>query len=415
MDLRDRPEDEAFRREVRAWLTAHVVGEFAELGGRGGSGDETYGFETRLRWEKVLAKAGWTGLGWPTEYGGRGASIAHQVIFNEEYVKARAPGRVNVMGEGLIAPTIIHYGTPEQKERFLPPIRSGTELWCQGYSEPNAGSDLANVSTKAVLEGDEWVVTGQKVWTSLAHTADWCFVVCRTEPGSVRHKGLSYLLVPMDQDGIEVRPITQLTRTSEFNQVFFDGARTARENVLGEVGEGWRVALATLAFERGVALLGHQLTFRRELDHLIELARGNGRAADPVTRQRLAGAYAELAILRYNTLRSLSNIDGPVAPPEASIIKLYWATWHRALGELAMDIVGPASMVAEGFPYQLDEVQRSFLFSRSETIYGGSNEIQKNIIGERVLGLPPEPKADTQPTQTKPTQTKPTPKPKGDS
>jgi alkylation response protein AidB-like acyl-CoA dehydrogenase len=255
------------------------------------------------------------------------------------------------------------------------------------------------VSTKAVLDGDEWVVTGQKVWTSLAHTADWCFVVCRTEPGSVRHKGLSYLLVPMRQPGIEVRPITQLTRTSEFNEVFFDGARTARENVLGEVGDGWRVALATLAFERGVALLGHQLTFRRELDHLIELARANGKAVDPVTRQRLAGAYAELEILRYNTLRSLSNIDGPVAPPEASIIKLYWATWHRALGELAMDIIGPASMVAEGFPYELDEVQRSFLFSRSETIYGGSNEIQKNIIGERVLGLPPEPKAEAKPPQ----------------
>ncbi|HWF22414.1 MAG TPA: acyl-CoA dehydrogenase family protein [Acidimicrobiales bacterium] len=422
MNLRDQPEDEAFRKEVRAWLTDHVVGEFAALGGRGGSGDETYGFETRLRWEKVLAEAGWTGLGWPTEYGGRGASIGHQVIFNEEYVKAKAPGRVNVMGEGLIAPTIIHYGTPEQKERFLPAIRNGTELWCQGYSEPNAGSDLANVSTKAVLDGDEWVVTGQKVWTSLAHTADWCFVVCRTEPGSVRHKGLSYLLVPMNQPGIEVRPITQLTRTSEFNEVFFDGARTARENVLGEVGDGWRVALATLAFERGVALLGHQLTFRRELDHLIELAQENGKASDPVMRQRLAGAYAELAILRYNTLRSLSNIDGPVAPPEASIIKLYWATWHRALGELAMDLIGPASMVAEAFPYELDEVQRSFLFSRSETIYGGSNEIQKNIIGERVLGLPPEPKAQATPrraaTQTAPTQTEPTPeptpKPKGD-
>jgi alkylation response protein AidB-like acyl-CoA dehydrogenase len=393
MDLRDQPEDEAFRKEVHDWLTEHVVGEFAALGGRGGSGDETYGFDTRLRWEKVLAEAGWTGLGWPTEYGGRGASVAHQVIFNEEYVKARAPGRVNVMGEGLIAPTIIHYGTPEQKERFLPAIRNGTELWCQGYSEPNAGSDLANVSTKAVLDGDEWVVTGQKVWTSLAHTADWCFAVCRTEPGSQRHKGLSYLLVPMHQPGIEVRPITQLTRTSEFNEVFFDGARTARENVLGEVGDGWRVALATLAFERGVALLGHQLTFRRELDHLIDLARGNGKAADPVMCQRLSRAYAELEILRYNTLRSLSNIDGPVAPPEASIIKLYWATWHRGLGELAMDIIGPASMVAEAFPYELDEVQRSFLFSRSETIYGGSNEIQKNIIGERVLGLPAEPKA----------------------
>jgi alkylation response protein AidB-like acyl-CoA dehydrogenase len=395
MDLRDRPEDEAFRKEIRAWLADHVVGEFAALGGRGGSGDETYGFETRLEWERVLAAGGWTCIGWPTDCGGRGASIAHQVIFNEEYARARAPGRVSILGEGLLGPTIIQYGTPEQQTRFLPPIVSGTELWCQGYSEPNAGSDLASVQTRAVLEDDEWVITGQKVWTSLAHQSDWCFVVCRTEPGSVRHQGLSYLLVPMDQPGVEVRPITQLTRTSEFNEVFFDGARTRAEHVVGGVGNGWKVALATLAFERGVGLLGHQLTFRRELDALVEVARANGSAADPLVRQQLARSYAELEILRFNTLRSLSGYDGPVAPPEASIIKLFWSTWHRRLGELAMDIRGPEGQVADGFPYELDAFQRTFLFSRSETIYGGSNEIQKNIIGERVLGLPPEPKGAT--------------------
>ncbi len=392
MDLRDRPEDEAFRKEVRTWLRDHVVGAFAALDGRGGSGDETFGFEIRLEWERVLAADGWTCLGWPTEWGGRGASIAQQVIFNEEYVTAKAPGRVSILGEGLIGPTILHYGTHEQKARFLPPIVAGTELWCQGYSEPNAGSDLANVQTKAVLEGGEWVITGQKVWTSLAHQSDWCFVVCRTEPGSRRHRGLSYLLVPMDQPGVEVRPITQLTRTSEFIEVFFDGARTAEANVLGEVGDGWRVALATLAFERGVALLGHQVSFRRELDHLVQTARARGRTTEPVLRQRLARAYAELEILRFNTLRSLSSIDGPVAPPEASIIKLYWSSWHRGLGELAMDVLGMAGTVVEEPPYELDAFQRTFLFSRSETIYGGSNEIQKNIIGERVLGLPAEPK-----------------------
>jgi alkylation response protein AidB-like acyl-CoA dehydrogenase len=392
MDLRDRPEDEAFRKEVRAWLDAHVVGEFAALGGRGGSGDETYGFETRRRWEHVLAEGGWTCIGWPIEHGGRGASIAHQVIFNEEYVRARAPGRVSIMGEGLIGPTLIQYGTAAQKARFLPPIVAGQELWCQGYSEPDAGSDLANVKTRAERDGDQWVVTGQKVWTSLAHQSDWCFVVCRTEPGSQRHRGLSYLLVPMDQPGVEVRPITQITRTSEFNEVFFDGARTPADNVVGEVGDGWRVALATLAFERGVGLLGHQLSFRRELDHLIEVARSNGATADPVLRQRLARSYAELEILRFNTLRSLSGIDGPVAPPEASISKLYWAGWHQRFGELTMDVRGQPGLVVEEPPYELDEFQRTFLFSRSETIYGGSNEIQKNIIGERVLGLPPEPK-----------------------
>jgi len=392
MDLRDRPEDEAFRKEVRTWLTDHVVDEFAALDGRGGSGDETFGFEVRLEWEKVLASGGWTCLGWPVEFGGRGASIAHQVIFNEEYVKAKAPGRVSILGEGLLGPTLIQYGTKTQQDRFLPRIVDGTELWCQGYSEPNAGSDLANVATRAELDGDEWVITGQKVWTSLAHQSDWCFVVCRTEAGSTRHKGLSYLLVPMRQPGVEIRPITQLTRTSEFNEVFFDGARTAADMVVGEAGDGWRVALATLAYERGVGLLGHQLTFRRELDQLLGLARRNGKADDPVVRQRLARSYAELEVLRFNTLRSLSGYDGPVAPPEASIIKLFWSTWHQQLGELAMDVRGAPGLVVESAPYELDEFQRTFLFSRSETIYGGSNEIQKNIIGERVLGLPPEPK-----------------------
>ena len=394
MDLRDRPEDEAFRKDVQNWLADHVVGDFAALGGRGGSGDESYGFDVRLEWEKVLAAGGWTCLGWPVEFGGRGATIAHQVIFNEEYVKAKAPGRVSILGEGLLGPTLIQYGTKDQQDRFLPRIVAGTELWCQGYSEPNAGSDLANVATRAELDGDEWVITGQKVWTSLAHQSDWCFVVCRTEPGSIRHKGLSYLLVPMDQPGVEIRPITQLTRTSEFNEVFFDGARTTNDMVVGEPGGGWPVALATLGYERGVGLLGHQLSFRLELDQVVAVARRNGRAQDPLIRQRLARSYAELEVLRYNTLRSLSGYDGPVAPPEASIIKLFWSSWHQQLGELAMDVRGPSGLVVEEPPYGLDEFQRTFLFSRSETIYGGSNEIQKNIIGERVLGLPPEPKGD---------------------
>ena len=392
MDLRDRPEDEAFRKEVRSWLDAHVVGAFAALGGRGGSGDETFGFETRLAWERELAGGGWTCIGWPAEHGGRGASVAQQVIFNEEYVRASAPGRVGVMGEGLIGPTIIHYGTAAQKDRFLPPIVAGTELWCQGYSEPDAGSDLANVRTRAERDGDQWAVTGQKVWTSLAHQADWCFVLCRTDPASVRHHGLSYLLVPMDQPGIDVRPITQLTGTSEFNEVFFDGARTELDNVVGEVGDGWRVALATLAFERGVGLLGHQLTFRRELDRLVADAACSDAGGDPIVRDRLTRAWTELEIMRLNTLRSLSGVDGPTAPPEASIAKLYWASWHRRLGEMAMDVAGLGGQVTPGGHSELDDWQRTFLFSRAETIYGGSNQIQRNIIGERVLGLPREPR-----------------------
>src|SRR5450631_256708 len=401
MDLRDRPADTAFRAEVRRFLVANVLGEFAALGGRGGSGDETFGFETRLKWERVLADAGWTCLGWPAEYGGRGASMTEQVIFNEEYSRSLAPGRVSILGEGLLGPTLIHFGTEAQKERFLPPIREGTELWCQGYSEPDAGSDLANVKTTAVRHGDEWVITGQKVWTSLAHQSDWCFLVCRTDPESKRHRGLSYLLALMDQPGVEIRPIMQLTRTSEFNEVFFDGARTHGDNVVGEVGDGWKVALATLSFERGVALLGYQLSFVRELDRIIAVAQQNGRSADPVLRQRLARAHAELTIMRYNTLRSLSGVDGPVAPPEASIAKLYWGSWHRRLGELALDVLGPAAMIVGGEgdgshgttdTYELNGFQRTFLNSRAETIYGGSNQIQRNIIGERVLGLPSEPK-----------------------
>ncbi len=392
MDLTDSPQDAAFREECRTWLAANLVGEFAEAAGIGGPGSEHEGYDVRLAWEKVLGKAGWTCIGWPGSAGGRGASINQQVIWNEEYARSNAPGRISALGEGLLGPTLINYGTEAQKERFLDPIRLGEELWCQGYSEPNAGSDLANVQTKALLEGGEWVITGQKVWTSLAHWSDWCFVVCRTEPGSSRHKGLSYLLVPMDQPAVEIRPITQLTGTSEFNEVFFDGARTPADMVVGEPGEGWRIALATLGFERGVGLLGHLVHFRHELDHLLALARATGRSTDPLVRQRLADAWARLFIFRLNTLRSLSGVDGPVAPPEASISKLFWGTWHRDLGELAMDLAGMASTVGEGFPYELSELQRSFLFSRSDTIYGGSNEIQRNIIGERVLGLPPEPK-----------------------
>ncbi len=392
MRLEDSVEEAAFREEARSWLAEHLVGEYAALEGRGGTGDQTYALDVRRAWERELARDGWTCLGWPTEAGGRGASVAQQVIWHEEYARALAPGRVGVIGEGLLGPTLIHYGTEAQRRRFLPPIRQGEELWCQGYSEPDAGSDLANVKTRARLEGHEWVVTGQKVWTSLADQADWCFVLCRTEEGSTRHRGLSYLLVPMDQPGVEVRPIRQLTATSEFNETFFDGARTAADMVVGAVGDGWRVALATLAFERGVGMLGHLLSFARELDGVVDRARPEGSVGDPLVRQRLAQAHAGLAVMRYNTLRSLAGIEGPAAPPEASVAKLAWGSWHRSLGELAIDLLGAPGTVLSGAPYELWDWQRSFLFSRADTIYGGSNEIQRNIVGERVLGLPPEPK-----------------------
>jgi alkylation response protein AidB-like acyl-CoA dehydrogenase len=396
MDLRFSAEDEAFRDEARRWLSEHNVGEFAGLGGRGGPGHEHEGVEVRREWERVLGRAGWTCLGWPKEHGGRGATLAQQVIFNEEYVRAQAPPRMGVIGETLLGPTLIAFGTRKQQERFLPPIVAGEELWCQGYSEPNAGSDLANVRTRATLDGDEWVITGQKVWTSLAHWADWCFVVCRTAPEKPKHKGISYVLCPMRQTGVEIRPIVQLTGTSEFFEVFFDGARTAADNVVGEVDGGWRVAMGTLGFERGVGTIGVQLGFERELSRIVELARAGARTDDPVMRQRLADAWIGLRIMRYNALRTLTSTEAGTPGPEASITKLYWATWHRNLGELAMDVLGPRSEIGDGAAdrYELNELQRAFLFSRADTIYGGSNQIQRNVIAERVLGLPPEPRPD---------------------
>ena len=383
MDLRFSAEDEAFRAEVRAWLDAHLVGKFADLGDAGGPGREHEGFDVRRQWERLLGEHGWIGLGWPAEYGGRGATLMQQVVFHEEYAEASAPHRVNHIGENLLAPTLLACGTDEQRARFLPPIRTGDELWCQGYSEPDAGSDLANVKTRAVLDGNEWVVTGQKVWTSLAHVADWCFVLARTDPDASKHAGLSYLLVPMDQPGIEVRPIVQITGTSEFNEVFFDGARTAAANVVGAPGDGWRVAMATLGFERGVATLGQQVGFARELDRVIALARETGVIDDPYIADRITQSWIELRSMRYTALRMLSVHTPGV---EASISKLLWSGWHQRLGELAMLVRGAdATVAADG---QLDDLQRLYLFSRADTIYGGSDEIQRGIIATRMLGLP---------------------------
>ncbi|MGH8984413.1 MAG: acyl-CoA dehydrogenase family protein [Acidimicrobiia bacterium] len=397
MDFTDSPEEAAFRAEVRGWLVDHLVGEFAEIGGAGGPADET-AWDARVEWERMLGRDRWVGLSWPKEYGGRAANFAEQVIFNEEYAKADAPARVSFFGEQLFAPTLIAYGTEEQKRRFLPKIQAAEEFWCQGYSEPNAGSDLSNVQTRAVLDGDEWVINGQKVWTTLAHRAQWCFAVVRTDPAAAAHRGLSYLLVPVDQSGVTVRPLHQMTGTAEFNEVFFDDARTPKDMVLGEVDDGWKVAMATLGFERGTAFLSQQLAFQRELAELVEIAHKTGATEDDTIRQRLARAYVGVQIMKYNGLRMLTSlVKTGVLGPEASIGKLYWSTWHRDLGELAMDVLGPESQIIAsepGEPYALNELQRIFMFSRSETIYAGASEIQRNIIGERVLGLPREPKVE---------------------
>ncbi len=392
MDLSFTPEQEAFRKEVRTYLDDLLAGEFAAIRGRGGPGDEHSCFDERLAWERRLGADGWVGAGWPTEFGGRGLALDMQVIFYEEYARAGGPGRVGHIGEGLIGPTLIHFGSAEQQQRFLPAILRGDELWCQGYSEPNAGSDLANIQARADLDGDRWVINGQKVWTSNAHWSDWCFVLARTDRDAPKHKGISFLLVRMDAPGIEIRPIVQITGTSEFNEVFFSDTPTPADLVVGGVNQGWRVAMGLLAYERGASTLGQQFGFLREFEELLEAARRDRRTDDPILRQRLSDAWTRLEIMRWNTLRMLTTADRPELSGPAYISKLYWATLHRDLGELALDVLGADGGITDGAPYELGAAQRLFLYTRADTIYGGSNQIQRNIIGERALGLPPEPK-----------------------
>jgi alkylation response protein AidB-like acyl-CoA dehydrogenase len=403
VDLTYSEADQAFRAEVRAWLEEHLSGEFAALRGLGGAGRDHEALEERLAWNRHLAEHGWTCVGWPVEHGGRGLSLLQQVIFHEEYARADAPTRVNHLGEELLGPTLMAFGTPEQQQRFLPKIVAVEELWAQGYSEPGAGSDLANVQTKGRLVSTgstnvkQWVLDGQKVWTSNAHFSQWCFVIARTEPGSERHHGLSFLLVPLDQDGVDVRPIEQLTGGSEFNEVFFAGATTDADLVVGEPGGGWAVAMGLLGFERGVSTLGQVVAFARELDGVIDLAKANGSIEDPLIRDRLAQSKVGLEVMRFNALRCLSAVvggdDSSAGGGAASIFKLVWARWHKQLGELAMDVAGPAGLLATGDgpgDYDLDRWQKLYLFSRADSIYGGSDEVQRNILAERVLGLPRE-------------------------
>ncbi|MFF7448361.1 MULTISPECIES: acyl-CoA dehydrogenase family protein [unclassified Streptomyces] len=380
MDFGFTAEDEAFRAEARAWLGAHVTAE-----------------RDRRGWERALGKAGWIGLGWSEGgYGNRTATLTQQVVWAEEYARSGAPPRSGHIGENLLAPTLLAHGSAEQKARFLPDIAAGDELWCQGYSEPGAGSDLAGVRTRAERDADgAYRITGQKIWTSLAREADWCFVLARSEPGSVRHHGLSFLLVPMDQPGrIEVRPIRQMTGTSEFNEVFFDGAHARAEHVVGGVGDGWRVAMSLLGFERGVSTLAQQIGFAEELGRVVAAAVASGAVTDPVVRDRLVRQWAELRAMRWNALRTLGGSGDTGA---SSVAKLLWGGWHQRLGELAMQVrgvragVGPADWSAAA-PYELDAFQHLFLFSRADTIYGGSDQVQRTIIAERVLGLPKEPK-----------------------
>lgn len=393
MDLNFSATEIDFREQVRHFLEEQLSGPFARLRGRGGPGDEEELFEERLEWERFLGTNGWNCLSWPKRFGGRELPLMQEVIFFEEYARAQAPGRLGHIGETLLGPTLISMGTEQQKRRFLPTIASAHELWCQGYSEPEAGSDLAGIRTRAELIGKEWVIHGQKVWTSLAHRSNWCFVLARSDAKSTRHQGLSYLLVPLDQPGVEIRPIVQPTGEGDFNEVFFDGARTSAEWVVGEPGEGWRIAMATLAFERGTSTLAQQLNFANEWQQIATAAKANGMLKHQNIRHRLTQSRMELLAMRWSTLRMLSGMLEGQMIPEAYTLKLYWASWHRRLGELAMDVLGHQGRIV-GQDYDLNPLQRLFLFSRADTIYAGSNQIQRSLIAERALGLPKDPWRD---------------------
>jgi alkylation response protein AidB-like acyl-CoA dehydrogenase len=388
MQLAFAPELKAFREEAADWLNGQLSGPFKSIRGQTNQVDNV---EERRAWEAALGEARWSVVGWPEQWGGRDASIAQQIIFAEEYARAKGPPRAGHLGVELLGPTLLAMGNEDQKARFLPDIAHGRAIWCQGYSEPGAGSDLANVKTKARLEGDRYIIDGQKIWTSMGVIADWCFVVCRTEPGSVGNKGLSFLMVPMDQPGVDARPIRQMTGEAEFAEVFFDGAEALAIDRIGEEGDGWKVAMALLGFERGVSTLAQQMHFRNELDEIIAIAKANGKAKDPVIRQKIAQAHAGLKVMRYNGLRMLSDGEGAELSGAGYTYKLYWSQWHKALGELAMDVLGQEGEVGVD-EERFDSLTTMYLMSRSDTIYAGTDQIQRNIISERGLGLPREPR-----------------------
>lgn len=389
MNLHETAQEQSFRADVRSWMEAHLCGEFAPLRGAAGLGTPGYDAGLAKKWEQELARGGWTGLGLSQVHGGRDLPLAQQIIFHEEYVRCGGPGRIGHIGETLLAPTLLAYGTPEQQQRFLPGILAGTDYWAQGYSEPGAGSDLAGIRTRARLDegSGEWVINGQKVWTSWAHESNWIFVLARCEERQAdqsRHKGMVFLLVPLDQPGVEIRPIRQITGGSEFNEVFFDGARTAASLHLGAPGQGWQVAMYLLGCERGASTLGQQAHFRSELQAVITAARRNGAARDPLLRQRIAQAALGLETLRSHALRVCGEHPEPRA---ASVSKFAWSNWRRSLGELAMDVLGQAADMQDRDPLH-DGLRQVWLSSRADTIYAGSNEIQFNLIAERALGMP---------------------------
>jgi alkylation response protein AidB-like acyl-CoA dehydrogenase len=409
MDLTYPPEAEEFRTEIRGWLEENLpegwFDEDVEM-----SPEERAAFNET--WPKRLYEGGWICATWPKEYGGKGLTLMQGVVLAEEFARAKAPLRADFFGDTLVGPTILQWGTEEQKKELLPRIMDGTMRWCQGFSEPDSGSDLASLKTTAVLDGDEWVINGQKVWTTQAQFADYCFLLARTDPDVVKQAGISYLLVPMDQPGIEVRPIVQPDGTAEFNEVFFADARCPEANVVGGVNNGWAVANTTLGFERGQSATTGYRRFDEELRLMVDAARANGAIHDPVIRQRLARYHSKVQITRINGLRTLSVAVSGRKDPAVNALgatnKMWWSEMHQEAMELALDVYGPGAMLADCGPpsgswpgalrggrregYAVSPMVSAFFFSRSETIWGGTSQIQRNIVGEKVLGLPKEPK-----------------------
>jgi alkylation response protein AidB-like acyl-CoA dehydrogenase len=392
MDLNLTAEETKFRDEFRGWLTANVPKDWDER--REDSLDVR--FEYLRAWQRKLYEGGWAGISWPREFGGRGASLMQQVIFWEEMALAGAPPMANVLGLGLIGPTIIAFGTEEHKRRYLRKILSAEEIWCQGFSEPNAGSDLANLQMEARLDGGHYIVNGQKVWTSYGWIGDWCELVVRTDPAAPKHKGLTVLLVNMKTPGVEVRPLRQMTGETEFNELFFRDVRVPVENVVGKVNQGWDVAIGTLMHERGTFGAGLQIIYKRNMDRLIDLSRTihkNGRPAaqDPLTRQKLAQCYAEIEIMRLNQMRAFSRISATGVPgPEGSIQKIFWSELNQRFQQIAQELLGAYGQLEAADSHAIDKGiwAYGYLRSRGNTIEAGTSEIQRNIIGHFVLGLP---------------------------
>jgi alkylation response protein AidB-like acyl-CoA dehydrogenase len=395
MDFSYTQAENEFRLLLRNWLDGALPNGWAETVFEPEDEHERAMF--RLAWERKLHSGGWSGINWPKEYGGRGATLVERAIFAEEMARARAPETLNVVGQNLSGPTILQFGTEQQKQRFLPTIISSEEVWCQGFSEPNAGSDLASVRTTAKRSGDKFVVNGQKSWTSFAQYSQWCFALVRTDTDLPKHKGLSFLLIDMASPGISIRPLRQISGESEFNETFFDNVEVPVENIVGNVNDGWRIAMATLAYERGPEdALGRQIRFKQEMEQLLTTLsaqdRGRGKAIDdPNVRQKLAVSVIEVEVMRLNSLRTFSKfLNGEERGPDASLIKLYWSHAAQNMYENALDALGPLAPLGGNDPLApaAGRFQLSYLQSKAFTIYSGSSEIQRNIIGERMLGLP---------------------------